>query len=60
MLLPQENKIYIYEDYLSWPDDEIWELIKGLPHMQADPSRQHQAVTFELGRQFRNYLTSKY
>ena len=59
MPLPQENKNYTYEDYLNWPDDERWELIEGAPHMQPAPSWQHQAITFELGRQFGNYLIGK-
>ena len=42
MYLPQESKSYTYEDYLNWPDDERWELIEGIPHMQATPSWQHQ------------------
>ena len=59
MPLPQENKSYTYEDYLKWPDDERCELIEGTPHMQAAPTWQHQAITFELGRQFGNYLVGK-
>lgn len=59
MPLPQESKIYTYEDYLNWPQDERWELIEGVPYMQAAPSWQHQAITFELGRQFGNYLIGK-
>jgi Uma2 family endonuclease len=59
MPLPQEHKRYTYEDYLNWPDDERWELIEGVPHMQAAPSWQHQAITFELGRQFGNYFIGK-
>ena len=59
MLLPQQNKSYTYEDYLNWPDDERCELIEGTPYMQAAPAWQHQAITFELGRQFGNYLIGK-
>jgi len=59
MPLPQENKNYTYEDYLNWPEDERCELIEGVPHMQVAPAWQHQAITFELGRQFGNYLIGK-
>lgn len=59
MPLPQANKNYSYEDYLNWPNNERWELIEDVPYMQASPSWQHQAITFELGRQFRNYLIGK-
>lgn len=34
-------------------------MIEGIPHAQAAPSWQHQAITFELGRQFGNYLIEK-
>ena len=27
---------YTYSDYLSWPEDERWELIVGVPHMMAE------------------------
>lgn len=59
MPLPQENKGYTYKEYLKWPEDERWELIEGIPYMQSAPSWQHQAITFELGRQFGNYLIGK-
>lgn len=59
MSMPQPNKRYSYEDYIRWPEDEKWELIEGIPYMQAAPSWQHQAITFEIGRQFGNYLLDK-
>ena len=59
MPLPQVDKSYTYEDYLKWPADERYELIEGTPYMQAAPAWQHQAITFELGRQFGNYLLGK-
>jgi len=59
MPLPQENKLYTYSDYLTWPENERWELMEGVPYMQAAPSWQHQAITFELGRQFGNYLLGR-
>ncbi|AGK95464.1 Uma2 family endonuclease [Clostridium pasteurianum] len=59
MPLPQEHKKYNYSDYLNYPENERWELIEGVPYMQAAPSWQHQAITFELARQFGNYLIGK-
>jgi Uma2 family endonuclease len=47
---------YTYKDYLSWPKEERWELIEGVPYMQAAPSWQHQAISAELSRQFANHL----
>ena len=48
---------FTYGDYLSWPDEECWELIDGLPYrMSAAPSRLHQAISRELLTQFNLYL----
>lgn len=36
MSLPlQENKKYTYADYLTWSEEERWELIDGTPCIQA-------------------------
>jgi len=59
MPLPQEDKKYTYKDYMTWPDEEHWEIIDGVPYMQAAPSWQHQAVLVELSRQFSNYFVNK-
>ena len=59
MPLPQDNKKYTYADYLTWPEDERWEIIDGIPYMQAAPSWQHQAVSAALLTQFYNYLAGK-
>lgn len=59
MSLPKENKVYTYEDYLSWPEDERVEIINGVPYLQAAPSRIHQEVLSELHRQIANYLVDK-
>ncbi len=59
MPLPKENKKYTYAEYLTWPDDEKWELIDGVPHLFSAPSWQHQAITGELFRQFANFFQGK-
>lgn len=59
MPLPQQNKKYTYADYLTWPEDERWEIIDGVPYMQAAPSWQHQTISVELTRQFANFLQEK-
>jgi Uma2 family endonuclease len=50
---------YTYGDYLSWPEEERWEIIDGVPHMMAPPSRIHQEILTELLTQFSNYLREK-
>lgn len=59
MPLPQENKKYTYADYLTWPEGERWEIIDGIPSMQAAPAWQHQAISAALLSQFYDYLKNK-
>lgn len=50
---------YSYADYLTWSEEERWELIDGIAYMSAAPSRRHQEVQVELIRQISNYLIDK-
>lgn len=59
MALLQNDKIYTYKEYLAWPEEERWEIIEGIPYMQAAPTWQHQAISRELVIQFGNYLRGK-
>lgn len=59
MPMPKENKKYTYSEYLTWPEEEKWEIINGEPYMQAAPSWQHQAISRELMLQFGEYLRNK-
>jgi Uma2 family endonuclease len=59
MPLPQEVRKYTYADYLTWPKDERWEIIDGIPYMQAAPSWEHQRILAQIGRQFLNYFQGK-
>lgn len=56
--LPRKANVkYTYGDYLTWPDDERWELIDGVPYnMTPAPSRRHQAMIIELSRQIANFI----
>ncbi|MGE5550598.1 MAG: type II toxin-antitoxin system prevent-host-death family antitoxin [Bacteroidota bacterium] len=54
------KETFTYGDYLSWPDDERWELIDGVPYnMSPGPNRAHQEVSGELFKQIAVYLTGK-
>ncbi len=55
----KSEKKYSYSDYLTWDENERWEILDGIPYMQAAPSRIHQEVSGELYRQFANYLQGK-
>ena len=59
MPLSQEQKKYTYADYLKFPSDERWEIINGIPYMQAAPTWQHQAVSIQLASQFNGYFKGK-
>lgn len=52
--------LYSYADYLSWSDDERWELIDGRAYMMTPaPSRRHQEILVELTRQISGLLADK-
>lgn len=58
MSIPETNKKYTYADYLTWPENERWEILDGTAYMQSAPSWQHQSISSELHRQFANHLTN--
>ena len=52
--------LYTYADYLTWPEEERWELIDGVPYdMTPAPSTRHQEILGELHRLFSQYLYGK-
>lgn len=55
----EPNRMYTYGDILKFPEDECWELIDGIPYMQAEPSRTHQYIADQLVRQLLNFLDGK-
>lgn len=58
MPIPQSDKKFTYADYLTWPENERWEIIDGVPYMQAAPTWQHQSISGDLFRQISNYLVN--
>ncbi|RCX16847.1 Uma2 family endonuclease [Anaerobacterium chartisolvens] len=59
MPLPNQERKYTYADYLTWPEGERWEIIDGVPYMQAAPLRIHQEISMELSTQLHTYLKGK-
>lgn len=55
----KSDKIYTYTDYLSWPEDERWEIIDGVAYAMTSPNRQHQEISGNLYLEFGNYLRNK-
>ena len=43
------------DDYLTWPDDERWEIVDGVAYnMTPAPSVRHQTVAGKLNRKLAN------
>jgi len=59
MTLPAEKARYTFADCLTWDENERIEIIDGEAVMMAAPSRIHQEICFEIGRQLGNYLEGK-
>ena len=59
LALKQEER-FTYGDYVTWDDDERWELIDGVPYnMSPAPRVRHQAISRELLAEFVLYLRGK-
>jgi Uma2 family endonuclease len=55
--IPEPNRRYTYADYLTWDDQERWELIDGIPYnMTPAPSPDHQRILLRLSRKIADYL----
>jgi len=59
MPLPKEKNNYSFADYLTWSEDERWEIIDGIAYLQSAPSPIHQEISGGLFAQFYNYLSDK-
>lgn len=59
MPLPKAELRYSYSEYLTWDEKERWEILDGVPYLQAAPSRIHQEVSVSLLMFFANYLQGK-
>lgn len=58
--LKKNGQKWTYADYLTWADNERWELIDGVAYsMSPAPGRRHQEISGELFRQLANHLKGK-
>lgn len=56
----QSQTGFSYGDYLTWPNDQRWELIDGVAYdMSPAPTFDHQDWVGQLYRQISNYLDDK-
>ena len=54
------EKRFTYGDYCTWPEDERWELIEGVPFdMTPAPSRQHSTISGSFFNQLYNFFSRK-
>jgi Uma2 family endonuclease len=55
-----KKRICTYADYLSWPDEERWELIDGAAYdMSPAPNRQHQGIVMLVSGELYQFLQDK-
>jgi len=58
--LSRPNGGFTYADYLTWPDDERWEIIDGVAYnMSPSPTVNHQEAFADLVTQLRLFLRGK-
>jgi Uma2 family endonuclease len=56
----KSEQTYTYGDYLTWDDDERWELINGHPYnMSPAPLRIHQEILTMLTSLFYHFFSDK-
>jgi Uma2 family endonuclease len=55
----RKQQRYSYADYLTWDDDNRYEIIDGEVFDMTSPSFTHQSISMELSRQFANYFEDK-
>lgn len=56
LLKKKSAKVYTWQDYLTWPDDERWEVIDGKAYdMSPSPTSMHQKIVLN----FASILKSK-
>lgn len=61
-MIPEKkaNEKFSYADYLTWPDEERWELIHGEAwSMSPAPTSRHQIIAGEIFGQFWQQLKGK-
>jgi Uma2 family endonuclease len=60
MIVPKKGGNYTYNDYLSWPDSERWEIIEGEAYaMTPAPNLKHQRISREIFSRFAQFFRGK-
>ena len=59
-LKKKSDEKFNYADYLTWPDDERWEIIEGVAYnMSPSPVREHQRVSAIIFAKIYNFLSGR-
>ena len=56
VVLTKSNKYYTYDEYLTFPDEERWEIIYGEAYMAPAPNIEHQDFSRIIGNILVNYV----
>lgn len=59
MVQPAEKENYTFADYLTWDENDRYEIIYGDAVMMAPPKRIHQETLTEIFKQIANFLDDK-
>ena len=60
LLQKELDRVFTYKDYLTWNDNERWELINGMAYNMAPaPSVNHQRISRQLLLQIGIFLSDK-
>jgi len=58
--IKKSNEIFTYAQYVTWPEEERWELIDGVPFdMTPAPNRYHQYISVNLLTAIKQFLKDK-
>lgn len=55
-MIPEANRLYTYNDYLSLPEDERIEIIEGHIYNMSSPSTLHQRLSMILSAEIYRYI----
>ena len=50
---------YTYKDYVTWNDNQYWELIDGVAYQMTPPTTKHQRISGNIFSDFHIYLRGK-
>ena len=60
LALKNNNEKWTYADYLTWPDDQRWEIIDGMAYsMSPAPTTSHQRILRKLAFTINTHLEGK-